>query len=164
MKTLYIIRHGKSSWEVDFVEDIDRALTERGVRDAYTMGKRLLDRELIPELIYSSPANRAMHTAIIMARVMEIPEEKLFMKRGLYMAYKGDIKNIIDNAPEDISSLAIFGHNPSFGSLANKFLKEPLENLPTSGVVVISFDIDSWKDISPESIISEHVDCPKKKW
>ena len=164
MKTLYIIRHGKSSWEVDFVEDIDRALTERGVRDAYTMGKRLKDRETIPEIIYSSPANRAIHTAIIMARVMQIPEDNILIRRGLYMAYKGDIKNIIDNTPEEISSLAIFGHNPSFGSLANKFLKEPLENLPTSGVIVLSFDIDSWKDISPESVISEHVDCPKKKW
>ena len=164
MKTIYIIRHGKSSWEADFVEDIDRALTERGVRDAYTMGKRLSDRKLIPEIIYSSPANRAMHTAIIMARVMQIPEENIFMKRGLYMAYKGDIKNIIDNAPEKISSLAIFGHNPSFGSLVNKFIKEPLENFPTSGVAVLSFDTDSWKDISPENVISEHVDCPKKKW
>ena len=164
MKTLFIVRHGKSSWDSEYVEDIDRPLIDRGVRDGYTMGKRLVERNLIPEWIYSSPANRALHTAIIMARVMEIPEEKIVVKRGLYLAYQGDIKNILNITPKNISRLAIFGHNPSFTSLANRFLKEPLDNLPTSGVVVISFDTESWKDISPENAISEYVDCPKKKW
>lgn len=145
------------------MEDIDRSLMERGIRDSYVMGKRLLEKGLIPELIFSSPAIRALHTAVIMARVMKIPEEKLCIKNELYMPYRGDIIKIIESAPDGVQSLALFGHNPCFTSLANGFLREPIDNLPTGGVAVITFNTGSWKEISPDNVVAETVDYPKKK-
>jgi len=162
-KILYIIRHGKSSWEMEFVEDIDRPLMERGVKNAYTMGKRIAQSRLIPEYLYSSPAIRALHTAVIMARVMKIPENRICIKRDLYMSYQGDIIKLIETVPDEISRLAIFGHNPSFTSFANRFLKEPIDNLPTAGVAAITFNTGSWKNISPDNVIAEHVDFPRKQ-
>ena len=161
---MYIIRHGKSSWELEFAEDIDRPLTERGIRDAYEMGKRLIKRQLIPEVIFSSHANRALHTAVIMAGAMQISDDNVFIRRNLYMPSEEEIENTILSASDHIKKLAIFGHNPSFTAYANKYLKDPLDNIPTAGVVVITFDIDQWKAVSPGKVINEFVDCPKKKW
>ena len=65
MKTLFLIRHAKSSWEYTALPDKDRPLNDRGKRDAPKMGKRLAKRDVTPDLILSSPARRALTTAEI---------------------------------------------------------------------------------------------------
>ena len=164
MKELYIIRHGKSSWEMEYVEDIDRPLTERGVRNANTMGRRLFERDQVPDLIYSSPANRALHTAVIMARAMKVPESDIRIKYDLYMPDFEDIEKVIQETPDSISRLAIIGHNPSFTEFANRYLKEKLDNIPTAGLVILTFDAKAWKEVLSGEVIKEFIDCPKKKW
>ena len=72
IKKLYIVRHGKSTWDYESTSDIDRPLKERGIKDAYSMSERLLDKIQIPELIISSNAIRALHTATIFARTFKL--------------------------------------------------------------------------------------------
>ena len=71
MKTLFLIRHAKSSWDDTALPDKDRPLADRGRRDAPKMGKRLAKRDVKPDLILSSPARRALTTAEIVAKKLD---------------------------------------------------------------------------------------------
>jgi len=161
-RQLFIIRHGKSSWENEGLDDIDRPLSDRGVRNAKMMAVRLRDMGLVPKLIYTSPASRALNTALIMNRVWGLEPSLVQIHDELYMAYLKEISRVVEQAPDDTSSLAIFGHNPSFTMFANHFLKVPLDNLPTAGVVVLTFESDSWKRIGRDQVSASYVDFPKR--
>ena len=78
------------------------------------------------------------------------------------MAHPSEIGRVVGGAPDEVKSLAIFGHNPSFTMFANMFLSDPLDNLPTAGVVRVTFECKSWKRISRESVSGTFVDYPKK--
>jgi phosphohistidine phosphatase len=162
-RRLYIIRHGKSSWDDDRLDDIDRPLAKRGLKNAEEMALRLKKAGLVPQLVYSSPANRAKSTAQIMCRQWGLGPAELQIHEHLYMAYADEIQDVISLAPDGISDLAIFGHNPSFTLFVNKFLEAPLDNLPTAGVAILSFESDSWSELSPGRIKQTLVDIPKKK-
>jgi phosphohistidine phosphatase len=162
-RRLYIIRHGKSSWDNELLDDIDRPLADRGLRNAEEMALRLKERELVPQLVYTSPANRALNTALIMCRQWGLGPAQLQIQESLYMAYASEIQEVVSLAPDRVSDLAIFGHNPSFTLYANQFLSDPLDNLPTAGVVVLVFDTESWSEISRGKVKQALVDFPKKK-
>jgi phosphohistidine phosphatase len=160
-RKLLIVRHGKSSWET-IVDDIDRPLTERGVKNAYEMARRIKDDGNVPDAIYSSPANRALHTAIIMARVWEIPENDINISRDLYLPDEDDIFSVISGVPDEIETIAIFGHNPGFTDFANRFLNHPVENIPTAGIALLTMDLESWTGLVNATVTNEFVDYPKK--
>jgi len=161
-RKLFIIRHGKSSWDNEGLDDIDRPLAQRGTRNAGEMARRLQERGLVPEMIFASPASRAFNTALIMARAWELDHSALQVHDELYMAYVEEISEVVARAPGTLGSLAIVGHNPSFTLYANTFLEHPLDNLPTSGVVVVTLESDSWKGIAGAHVKETHVDYPKK--
>ena len=77
MKTLYVIRHAKSSWDDPTLSDFDRPLNNRGKKDAPTMGKRLAQRQVVPDLLLSSPAERALTTCKIIAEEIHYPAGKI---------------------------------------------------------------------------------------
>lgn len=160
-RKLIIIRHGKSSWESE-VRDLDRPLTERGVRNSYDMALRLANTGMIPEKIYSSTGIRALHTAVIMARVWELPDDALSVRESLYMSGSGEIDLLLAEIPEEVNSIAIYGHNPTFTTYANRFVNAPIDNIPTAGVVVLTFDSDSWNEISRSNLVEEVFDYPKR--
>ncbi len=160
-RKLFIIRHGKSSWESE-VRDMDRPLTERGVRNSYDMAQRMVLAGMIPERIYSSTGIRALHTAVIMARVWELPDEALSVRDTLYMSGTNEIDSLLAELPDDVSSVAIYGHNPTFTGYANRFVNHAIDNIPTAGVVVLTFDTDNWNEISRSNLLEEVFDFPKK--
>ncbi len=162
-RKLFIIRHGKSSWEDEGLDDIDRPLAERGIRNADTMARRLKEAGEVPGLIFTSPANRALSTAMIMARIWEMNPASVQVHDDLYMADESEIEEVVGEAPDSVSHLAIFGHNPSFTLYANKFLDEPLDNLPTAGVVIVTLEGDHWYGIGRPAVKSIRVDYPKHK-
>jgi phosphohistidine phosphatase len=161
-RRLFIVRHGKSSWEEQGLADIDRPLAKRGLRNSDTMARRLKDLGMVPTLIFSSPARRARNTAQIMAEIWGLEASRLVLYEELYMATSPEILEVIARAPANTGSLAIFGHNPSFTIFANAFLEFPLENLPTAGVVVVTMKCDSWKEIGRSKVVETYVDYPKK--
>jgi len=75
MKNLILVRHGKSSWEYS-VSDKDRPLLERGISDAKLVANKFHENSFEIDAIFSSPANRALHTAMIFCRQMYLPFEK----------------------------------------------------------------------------------------
>lgn len=161
MKDLYIVRHGKSSWATDGISDIDRPLKERGIHDGYKIAEKLLSTNRIPELIISSSANRALHSASIFARTLKFPLEKMIIYEELYLAEISTILKIIKQTGDDINSLMIFGHNPSFSDLANLFVNNIVGNMPTTGIVALSFDTNSWSNIEELKPEDWFFDYPK---
>ena len=161
-KQLYIVRHAKSSWDYEDISDIDRPLSIRGITDAGVMAGRLKSNGDIPSLMISSPACRAIHTATIFARVLKFPLEKIIIAEKIYPGNINDILKILEKIEECHSSVMIFGHNPALTELANYFLKYPIDNIPTAGVVTLNFSVDRWKDLRESKAKSELVDFPKK--
>ena len=159
-KTLFIVRHGKSTWDYHGIEDIDRPLKERGIQNAYDTAGFLKDQDQLPEMIYTSPATRAFHTAIIFARVLNFSEDKLFVKNDLYMANVDDILQVIAETSSRVNSLMIFGHNPGFTDITNYLSELSLSNLPTSGLVMLTFASEEWKDINRSNLISAVSEFP----
>ena len=161
-KTLHIVRHAKSSWDYDNISDIDRPLKLKGIQSAYEMARRIKIRNALPELIITSPANRAIHTAIIFARVFEFPLSKIVIEENLYATEEDFITDLIKKTDNSISSLMIVGHNPELTNFTNIFVKNTIENINTAGIVSLVFDIEKWKDINKKKLVSEQFDFPKK--
>ena len=126
------------------------------------MAQRLLKAGLVPQKIYSSSAVRALSTARIMAENWDLGEDDLDVIDALYMAWEEDIYEVIAQADPELSDLAIFGHNPSFTHFANDFLDVSIDNLPTAGVVVVTFESESWAGIGRSEVEKAVVDYPKK--
>jgi phosphohistidine phosphatase len=154
-KRLVIVRHGKSTWDYGGVEDIDRPLKEKGINYSYDVARMLKNDAVVPGLIISSPATRALHTAIIFARILDFSCEKIIIKEGLYEASENEVLKMIGQTPDDIEVLMVFGHNPFSSSLANRFLQGGIDNVPTSGAVLLDFPVDKWNEISKSDIVYE---------
>lgn len=157
-KTLIIARHAKSSWEYPDIADIDRPLNEKGIKKAYETGERMLKANIIPEKIISSNACRAIHTALIYMRVLSIPDSRLYPETDMYLADYEDLMKIIANNENNILNLMIVGHNPGFTELANHLSDTDLLNIPTSGIVLLEFNAECWKDINKKNCnLSKHL-------
>lgn len=162
MKTLLIVRHGKSSWDDPSLSDRERPLKERGVNDAGKMASLLAEDKIIPDLVISSPALRARQTAEIFCEVFQYPAEKIQIEDDLYFSGVDAILQVVTNIDNRYDTVMIAGHNPDFTDLANKFLSQSLYNLPTAGVVVLIFDTDNWENISRKILERDICLIPKK--
>lgn len=162
MKILYIVRHAKSSWKSYELEDIDRPLNNRGKRNAPEMGLRLANKGIRPDILISSPAKRAYSTAKKIAKMIQYPKNRIIIENKLYHGMEEDIIEVISNTPDEYNELMIFGHNPGFTDLANSLSGAQIYNIPTCGIVAISFDTDNWQNIdtTPGKLI--FFDYPKK--
>lgn len=161
MKTLYIIRHAKSSWDSSSKSDFDRPLNQRGKRDAPLMGSVLKHRGILPDLILSSPSKRAKKTALIIAEQIGYKEDDILFDENLYLASLDEILEIIQHVDSDIKTLFVVAHNPGMTDFVNHFCKEKISNLPTTGVFSMEFDVSDWKSIKSESAQNCFFDYPK---
>ena len=161
-KNLHIVRHGKSSWDYENISDIDRPLSPRGINNAYLMAKKLSERKVVPDRFITSPANRALYTAIIFARVLKFPYDKIQISDQIYMGHTDDLTRLIRTQNKSISNLLIFGHNPAFTALANQLMDNYIDNIPTAGIVSLSYELDSWDKLGETSPAKDFFDYPKR--
>lgn len=163
MKTLFVNRHAKSSWDHPDLSDFDRPLNKRGLKDAPEMGARLSDRNEGIELFVSSPANRAITTARLMAKEVDYPLDKIVEIPDIYHASARTLLEIVNSFDDKYNRVIIFGHNPGFTDLSENLTGEYLNNVPTCGICKIEFQVDSWKEVGFESGMLKYFDYPKNK-
>ena len=120
MKTLFLIRHAKSSWDDTALPDKDRPLNDRGKRDAPKMGKRLAKRDVKPDLILSSPAKRALTTAEIIAKKLDYKLKDIVVDDRLYAGAVHDLLNVIHKLGDKPKRVILFGHNPELTEFAHR--------------------------------------------
>ncbi len=143
MKKLILVRHAKSSWKHD-LSDINRPLKERGFNDARLVAETFDTYNFQIDAVLSSDAVRAMTTAEIFKDVLKISEIDFSLKHALYDFSGESLVNVIKNCNNNIDSLMIFGHNYALTNFVNSYGSKYIDNVPTSGVVVINFDITDW--------------------
>jgi phosphohistidine phosphatase len=161
MKTLYLMRHAKSSWEEPGVSDFDRPLVPKGGKKTQLIVDFLLKRNTKIELMISSPALRAIETAKLIATGLNYPVNKIKTDRKIYDGYYDRILDIIYGTSNDVSSLMLFGHNPTITNLANLFLHPGIDEMTTSCIVCLSFNTDKWEDIPSQEAVQEFIVYPK---
>jgi len=161
-KILQITRHAKSNWDYDQIADIDRPLKQKGIERAYQVSHKIKQENLVPDLMISSPANRALHTAVIFARVLGVPLSKLSVNQLLYDTSASQILELIAHTHDDVDTLMIFGHNPDFTQLVNQFARTKIPNLTTGTTVSFVFKTDSWKKLSRDKVERQINHFPEK--
>ncbi|MCP4977546.1 MAG: histidine phosphatase family protein [Maribacter sp.] len=146
MKKLILVRHGKSSWEYS-VNDKDRPLKERGINDGHLVANAFKQKDVAIDAIFASPANRALHTCMIFLRQLHFPFSQFEITNELY-DFSGDyILQFVKNLDNSFETVMIFGHNHAFTHLANALGSIYIENVPTSGLVHLTFDTNNWSSI-----------------
>ena len=162
MKNLFLIRHAKSSWESSQIEDHERTLNARGLKDAPNMGKTL--KALYPsspQKIISSTACRAKET-IALIKAQWCPLQSVEYDKLLYEGSPSTILDKIQRFPTEISSVALVFHNPMVTHLANLLGSSSILSIPTCGVVILSSKNEKWNLLEVGSCVIENFEYPKK--
>ncbi len=146
-KSLFIIRHAKSSWDQPELPDEERPLMEKGIQKTYKLIEYLNENHVKVDLILSSPAVRAWETARLIARGMRYPVEKIVEVPEIYHMDTEQILGKLTGVSDDVNAVMIVGHNPGVTQLANFLLGKELDWLPTSGIVGIDFSTARWQVI-----------------
>ncbi|HBK87410.1 MAG: histidine phosphatase family protein [Cyclobacteriaceae bacterium] len=162
-KTLYLVRHAKSSWDNPDLDDFDRPLNERGLRDAPRMGERLNQRDINPDIILSSEAVRALETARVLAQRLQYAERKIVTDSKLYHADEETLLHYVQRIPNEHRTAMLVGHNPGLTEFAALLVDDFEEDIPTCGIVAITFQVDAWKKVLPQTGRLKFFDYPKKK-
>lgn len=157
------MRHAKSSWKNGDLIDFERPLNKRGEKDAPMMGGRLKNLDEKIDAIFTSPANRALTTAKIVGKILNIFDGSFFSDKNIYGAGVNDLLSAIKNFDDKFSSVILLGHNPGLTLLQNKLTSKYIDNIPTAGIVKIKIDVNFWKDVTTGSGKMEFFDYPKKK-
>jgi phosphohistidine phosphatase len=146
MKQLIIVRHAKSSWNAP-LRDFDRPLTSNGIHDAHLVSSEISKHIPKMYLLWSSSAKRAAETAVIFAQNISFPVESIVFKEELYTFDGKKLEEIIKSCPDLCDNLIVFGHNEAITNFVNKFGSILIDNVSTSGFVLITFETNSWRTI-----------------
>lgn len=163
VKRLTLIRHAKSSWDLPELSDFDRPLNKRGKRNAPEMGQRLADQQVHPDLLVTSPARRALDTALVIAEAIGYPSEAIQREPRIYEASVAQLLQVIEELPADCRHAFLFGHNPGLTELANALTAGGIDNIPTCGVVDCELDISDWSVVGAGCGRLLEFDYPKKR-
>lgn len=160
-KRLFLIRHAKSSWKDSSLTDNERPLNKRGERDAPFMGELLKKKNIQPDLIISSSAERAKSTALKIAISLEYPEKSILIIERLYEASYKDIIDVIRKTGDEVTNLFVLGHNPGLTTLHNYICEKNIDNIPTCGITEYEFD-GNWNQITESTCKLISFEFPKK--
>ena len=160
MKTLYLVRHAKSSWSDPALPDRDRPLNERGLRDVATMGQRLAQRGVKLDALLSSPATRAITTAEHLAKALGIKRKDIMVIDRLYAAAVADLLGVIGGLGEQLERVMLVAHNPGLTELARHFASE-ITDMPTCSIAEFTFAVAPWADLGKAEPGNVVFDYPK---
>lgn len=161
-RRLTLLRHGEAQAPDSCPEDFERALTRRGVIEAQEIAERIVRRDLIPDLILVSPAERAWSTAEIVASACELDTKQLQCARELYLATPETTWKVLLRRDSSLRHILICGHNPGLSQVASRLGPIPSRrNLPTAGLVTAIWFNAEWDELQPETASSCDLDDPE---
>jgi len=163
MKTLFLLRHAKSSWSDPRLDDSERPLNKRGLENAPTMGRRFESRREKLDLVLTSPARRARTTAQLFVEACGLSSTIISEEPELYFSGSSSIENIIVSQDDNIQSLMLVFHNPDITHFSNSIdAAHRIVNVPTCGLIKLTSNINCWQDWSVASTDFDYFDYPKK--
>lgn len=161
MKTLYILRHAKSSWSDPVLADFDRPLNDRGNAAAPFMGRLMSESGFSPEVILASPAERAKQTALLVKNAGKLAAKIKFEER-IYEASPQTLRQVISGLEQTISSAMLIGHNPGMEGFI-RYLTNEAQRMPTAALAIIDLPADKWERADPGSGSLRRIIRPKEE-
>jgi phosphohistidine phosphatase len=146
MKVITFLRHSKSSWENN-IEDINRPLSETGIKKIKKIANLSKDHFISTEIIFTSSANRALHTSVLLSRTLSINLNKIKICDELYTFNYNKVFDFIETIDNNYLEVVLVGHNPAFTEISNYFSENKILNLPTARWFSLKFESDNWSDI-----------------
>jgi len=163
MKKIIFVRHGKAEDPAQEISDFERSLTLKGKIISRRMAQRLMEKEKSPGIMITSPAFRALETAIIFAGTFGVEPEKIILNSRIYFKMNFQyLPELLALISEDNNAVTLFGHNPSFTELAGILSREGCDFIPKSGIIGISFNVMTWSEIRRNSGNMEYFLKPEK--
>ena len=159
MKSLFLVRHAKSSKDDPTSADRDRPLADRGRKEAPEMGRRLAKRHVKPDLLVSSPALRALTTAQLIADEIGYARKDITVDERMYASSADALLAVIRALDKKLDRVMLFGHNPEFTELAHRLSGE-IVDMPTCAVAEFRFDTKTWSDIGKVEPAESTLDHP----
>jgi phosphohistidine phosphatase len=147
MKTLYLVRHAKSSWDNPEISDFERPLNDRGRSAAPKMAQYLINKGIKPQLLVSSPATRAIGTALIFADKFGIAQKNILSIPNIYNSNNIELMEVIRELDDKYDSIMLFGHDTSITVVTEELSNQRFLHFPTCGAAGIKLNINSWKEV-----------------
>ena len=146
MKVITFLRHSKSSWDNDLL-DIHRPLSSIGIEKIKKIAKLSKDHFISSEIIFTSSANRAIYTSVLLSKSLSLDFNKIKICEELYTFNYNDVFNFIKKIDNSYSEIILVGHNPAFTEISNFFSENKIINLPTARWFSLKFKSDDWLEI-----------------
>lgn len=159
MKKLLLIRHAKSSWADDELDDHERPLNARGERDSFTMARFLADADEGLDVIFTSTATRALEFAHV---ISEFTDVTLVPDLSFYTFDEDELMEIIRSLPDDATRVAIVAHNPAIHRVAERLCESEIEKMPTAAVASFNCFVDQWRDLNESNCELNYLQTPKR--
>ena len=146
MKTIYMVRHAKSSWNHDVI-DHQRPLKPRGKKDCELVSNAVRQVIMRPDKIISSDANRALTTALYFKEALNVDTTNFTTNHELYDFGGQNVMRVIKELDNVLERVLLVGHNHAFTSIANMLGDKTFDNVPTCGFLMLEFDTDTWSEV-----------------
>ncbi|MEM7620765.1 MAG: histidine phosphatase family protein [Pseudomonadota bacterium] len=168
MRTLLLLRHGKSSWDNPDLCDFERPLNQRGKASVPLVGGFINQQVLKPDIILCSAARRTRQTLKLLRNHVDFNCEIQFLDE-LYLISEKNLLQILRELPQLYKTVLVIGHNPTMHTLSMNFTANAdpsdmsllTQKFPTCGLAVLEFHIQSWVDICFQSALLKHFTTPK---
>jgi phosphohistidine phosphatase len=164
MKRLTLMRHADARWQDPGLPDLQRPLTRRGSAAAEAMARRLVELELVPDLLLVSPARRTQQTAEIVARELSLPERRVLREESLYLASAADLLKVVERTGPRVAHVLLVGHNPGVSELMQQLApRSGAGGLSTAALCSIAFDCGQWNAITAAAVTDVQRAAPAKR-
>lgn len=164
MKRLTLMRHAEARWKDADLSDLERPLNRRGTAAAEAMARRLLELQLVPDLLLVSPARRTRQTAEIVARELAIPARRVLHDEALYLASADDVLKVVHATGPRVGHLQIIAHNPGISELVQRLVPEAdASGLAAAALCSISFETTHWTAIGVAAVRDVQREAPSKR-
>ena len=146
MKVITFLRHSKSSWDYDIL-DIHRPLSHVGIEKIKKTANSSKEQFISSDIIFTSSANRALYTSILLAKSLSINFNKIKICDELYTFNFIEVMEFVKSIDNIYSNVVLVGHNPAYTEISNYFSENKILNLPTAKWFSLKFKSDNWTDI-----------------
>lgn len=171
MRKLLLLRHAKSSWEDNDLDDFERPLTKRGTKAAAEVGQYLAASNLKPDLVLCSSAVRTRATMALILPELGSPAPKTATEDALYLALAAAILDRVRKVKSDVQSVMVVGHNPGLHALALELtgtgardtIAQLATGFPTAALALFSFGFESWTALAPTTGHLERFVVPRER-
>lgn len=165
-RELLLLRHAKSDWDGDAQSDFARPLAKRGKKDAPLVGAWLYREGLVPDLVVSSPAERARQTTAAVCKGLDYKRKAVVWDQAIYEASVTDLLGVLARLPAAAKTVLLVGHNPGLEGLLIHLVGDDADEseddklLPTAALARLEMP-DDWSNLTPGCAQLVNITLPK---